>query len=103
MAKQEATQGEIAQLRNKVVVEIERSLYAIEERDRALYHLLERGVLLACVQVKASHCITQLMKLKMVASEISQDVVALVTEVRAQQIDLLGTLQVLAEGLKTTA
>lgn len=38
----------------------------------------------------------------MVAFEISQDVVTLITEVRSQQTNLSGSLQVLAEGLKTT-
>lgn len=81
LAGKEATQQEIAQLKNKMVAETEQNLYLTEERDRALSQLLERGTLLVCVRTEASRCTTQLTELKTVAFEISQDVVTLVTEV----------------------
>lgn len=86
-----------------MAMKTERSLYVIEERYRTLSQLLERDVLLACVRIEASHCTTQLIELKMVASEISRDAVTLVIEMKAQQTDLSDSLQVLAEGLRIDA
>lgn len=86
-----------------MALEIEQSLHVMEERDQTLSQLLECGALLSHLLVEASHCITHLTKLKTTTSEISWGDVTLVIEVRAQQVDLSGSLQVLAEELRTGA
>lgn len=50
------------------------------------------GALLAHVRTEASHCTTHLTELKSVASEISHVTMALVTEMRSQQTNLLSSL-----------
>lgn len=67
----EESQLEVAQLKNKMAIEIERSLHLTEERDRLLSQLLARGDHLAQLRMTIAQVTAQMNELHSLHSELS--------------------------------
>lgn len=103
MVGQTKAQLEMAQLKNKVTMETERRLHTIEERDRNLSQVLERGNLLACLRTETLRTTTHLMEFNSILVVVSRDVIKLTTQLQSHETSQADNIQVLAEGLRAAS
>lgn len=86
-------------MQNKVAAEKERILHAMEDRDRTLSQVLERGSLLAWLRTETLRTTTQLVESNVVSSIVSWDAIKLIVQLRAHQTSYSNSIKTLAEKL----
>lgn len=101
--RQEASQLEVAQLRNKVATKIVQSLHAIEEKDQLVSHFLARGSHLARLWMAIAQVTAQMVELYSLHSVVSQEVIALTVQLQSQYTSYADNIKTLFEGLKVAS